>query len=55
MKENEKKINKYHTMQEMTYDPFFLIYVTELDSRKEKLKTMMKGLNGQVYTRKEIV
>lgn len=54
MATNQKKIEKYKKMQELTGQPFHLLWITELESRREKLKSMCEGLNANVYTINDI-
>ncbi len=54
MVKNKAKIDKYKRMKEMTGDPFYLIWVTELESRRYKLTQLCEGLVGQIYTFNDI-
>ncbi|WP_176140669.1 replication-relaxation family protein [Halobacillus salinus] len=51
---NQRKIEKYRRMQEISSEPFYLLFVTEMDSRKKRIEKLMSGSSGQVYTASEI-
>lgn len=51
---NRKKIEKYKKIKEMSGLAFNLIWVTELESRRNKLQELMDGLTGRVYTFRDI-
>ncbi len=55
MATNSRKIEKYAKMLRNSQEPFFLIWVTELESRRATLNRLMNGLPGQVYTLNEIL
>ncbi|MFC4409426.1 replication-relaxation family protein [Chungangia koreensis] len=54
MAKNEEKIEKYRKIKELTGQPFNLIWITELESRRESLRELMEGLTGRVYTLNDI-
>jgi Replication-relaxation len=54
MVKNKSKIDKYKKMKELTGDPFYLIWVTELESRRYKLTQLCEGLVGKIYTFNDI-
>jgi len=51
---NKQKADKYRKLKEMTGQKFYLIWVTEIESRKDKLRELSFGLPGRVYTLGEI-
>lgn len=51
---NQRKIEKYRKFKELTGQKFFLIWITELDSRRVKLKELSEGLSAIVHSAKEI-
>ncbi|MFJ7681142.1 replication-relaxation family protein [Peribacillus butanolivorans] len=51
---NKQKADKYRKLKEMTGQKFYLIWVTEIESRKDKLRKLSFGLPGRVYTLSEI-
>lgn len=51
---NRRKIEKYRKMQEKAAQPFHLLWITELESRKPALQELCKGIPGRVYTLREI-
>ncbi|MBS4171959.1 replication-relaxation family protein [Bacillus sp. FJAT-49736] len=54
MKTNRIKMEKYRKIKEMTGNEFHVVWVTELESRRIKLKELMKDFPGRVYTLNEI-
>lgn len=54
MIKNQRKIEKYKKLQTLTDQPFHVVWVTELESRRPKLTELSAGLSGRVYTLKEI-
>jgi hypothetical protein len=54
MIKNRAKIEKYKKIKELTGDPFHLIWITQLESRRPKLNELMDGLPGRVFTHNEI-
>jgi hypothetical protein len=54
MIKNRAKIEKYKKIKDMTGQPFHLVWITELDGRRAKLKEITEGLTGHVYTLNEI-
>lgn len=54
MAKNALKIDKYKKLKQMTGDPFNIIWVTELETRRHKLTQLCEGLVGRVYTFNEI-
>lgn len=55
MNVNKKRIEKYKRIQELTEQPFRLVWVTELESRRPRLNALCMGLKSRVYTLKEIM
>ena len=55
MSKNRAKIERYKKIKELTGESFHLLWITELESRRPKLNELMAGLNGRVYTLKEIL
>lgn len=55
MSVNQRKIEKYKRFKELTSQPFYLIWVTQIESRRVSLKESMKGLQGEVFTLKDIM
>lgn len=55
MSVNKKKIDRYKKIQELTQEPFRLIWVTELESRRPRLNALCMGLKSRVFTLKEII
>ncbi|SEH78722.1 Replication-relaxation [Halobacillus karajensis] len=51
---NKRKIEKYRQIQLMTGEPFYLLWVTEIEGRKPKLESYMNGMLGYVYSIGEI-
>ncbi|MBT2603710.1 replication-relaxation family protein [Bacillus sp. ISL-53] len=51
---NKSKVDKYRKIKEMTGFHFKLVWVTEIESRKDKLRELSFGLPGHVYTLGEI-
>ena len=51
---NKSKVDKYRKLREMTNKDFKLIWVTEIESRREKLRELSIGLPNHVYTLGEI-
>jgi hypothetical protein len=51
---NQRKIAKYKKIQELTGQPFHLVWITELESRRPRLTECSAGIPGRVYTLKEI-
>jgi len=51
---NKKKIEKYKKIQELTQQPFRLVWLTELESRRPKLNALCSGLKSRVFTLNEI-
>lgn len=54
MIKNQAKIEKYKKFKEMTTEPFHVLWVTQIESRKAKITELMSGLKGHVYTISEI-
>lgn len=54
MAQNQRKIEKYKRFKELVGEPFHLVWITELESRRPKLTELSSGLSGHVYTLKEI-
>jgi hypothetical protein len=54
MKRNARKIEKYKEIRRLTRGGFKLIWVTGIDSRKQKLARLCQGLPFAVYTFNEI-
>lgn len=54
MKVNRVKMDKYRRIKEMTGNEFNVVWVTELESRRIKLKELMNGIPGRVYTLNDI-
>lgn len=52
---NMKKIERYHQIRDLTKQEFYLIWVTELESRRSKLKELAGDLPCAVYTLNEIL
>ncbi|MFJ5624774.1 hypothetical protein ACIQD3_19050 [Peribacillus loiseleuriae] len=52
---NRKKIDRYKKIKEMTDQPFHVVWITEIESRKPKLTELSAGLTGRIYTLKEII
>lgn len=55
MSVNKKKIEKYRQIRDITKQPFYLVWVTELESRRAKLKELSKDLPCVVFTLKDIL
>jgi hypothetical protein len=53
MIKNSAKISKYKKLKETTDDPFHVVWITEIESRRAKLTDLMKGLPGKIFTLKE--
>lgn len=51
---NKSKVDKYRKLREMTKKDFKLIWVTEIESRREKLRELSIGLPNEIYTLGEI-
>lgn len=54
MMKNKAKVDKYKKMKELTDDPFSLIWITEIESRRYKLAKLCEGLIGTVFTLNDI-
>lgn len=54
MANNQKKIEKYKRIKELTDQKFRVIYATATETRKPKLNVLLMGLAGRVYTSNEI-
>ena len=54
MAKNKLKIQKYKEIKRITGQEFHLLWVTELESRRPKLESLMDGIAGKVYTLNEI-
>ncbi|MBS4172148.1 replication-relaxation family protein [Bacillus sp. FJAT-49736] len=54
MKVNRVKMDKYRKIKEMTGNEFHVVWITEIESRRLKLKELMQGMPGRVYTFNEI-
>lgn len=50
MATNKEKIDKYKKIRANSGEAFSIVWVTELESRREKLQELMVGLTGRVYT-----
>ncbi|MER2057222.1 MAG: replication-relaxation family protein [Niallia sp.] len=55
MVKNIKKIHKYKRFKELTNQKFHVLWVTQLESRRSKLKEMSNGLSSAVYTANDIM
>ena len=55
MIKNKHKIDKYKKIKELTGAKFTLIWLTEIRSRKQKIRELMRGINGEVFTLDEII
>ncbi|WP_352921199.1 replication-relaxation family protein [Peribacillus simplex] len=55
MQINKAKIQKYKKLQQISKDPFYVVWVTKFPGRKKKLMELSKGLKGHVYTVEEII
>lgn len=51
---NKQKAEKYRKIKEMTGFNFQLVWVTEIESRQDKLRELSIGIPGRVYTLEEI-
>ncbi|MGE7880176.1 replication-relaxation family protein [Peribacillus muralis] len=51
---NKQKADKYRKLKEITGQKFHLIWVTEIESRKDKLRELSFGIPGRVYSLNEI-
>lgn len=54
MNVNKQKADKYRQIKEMTGFNFQLVWVTEIESRQDKLRELSFGIPGRVYTLSEI-
>jgi Replication-relaxation len=54
MVKNRAKIERYKKIRELTGDPFHVVWITEIESRRPALNELMSGLSGKVYTFNEI-
>jgi hypothetical protein len=54
MIKNKQKADRYRKIKAMSADPFHVVWITQLDSRRAKLNELMEGLTGRVYTLNEI-
>ena len=52
---NRKKIDRYKKIKELTDQPFHVVWITEIESRKPKLTELSARLTGRIYTLKEII
>lgn len=55
MKDNADKIARYKKLRELTKQAFMLTFVTDLESRRRKLKQLCQGLDYQIITANEIM
>ena len=55
MQINKQKIQKYKQLQKETNQPFYVIWVTKMDSRRKRLSELSQGLPGYIYTFEEII
>ncbi|MGE6611849.1 replication-relaxation family protein [Peribacillus sp. NPDC076916] len=55
MQVNKAKIQKYKKLQQISKDPFYVVWVTKFPGRKKKLMELSAGLKGHVYTVEEII
>lgn len=55
MQVNKAKIEKYKKIQQLSKDPFYVVWVTKFPGRKKKLMELSAGLKGHVYTVEEII
>ncbi|WP_157805552.1 replication-relaxation family protein [Bacillus sp. mrc49] len=55
MQVNKAKIQKYKKLQQISKDPFYVVWVTKFPGRKKKLMELSTGLKGHVYTVEEII
>lgn len=55
MQVNKQKIQKYRKLKELSKDPFYVVWVTKIDSRRKRISELSQGLPGYVYTLEEII
>jgi len=55
MQVNKQKIEKYKKLQSMSKQPFYVVWVTKMNSRRKRLSELSKGLPGYIYTLEEII
>lgn len=55
MQVNKQKIQKYRKLKELSKDPFYVVWVTKIDSRRKRISDLSQGLPGYIYTLEEII
>lgn len=50
MASNKEKLERYKKIKAVSGEVFNVVWVTELESRREKLQELMEGLTGRIYT-----
>lgn len=55
MKENVDKIARYKRLKQITNRPFMVIFLTDIESRRRRLKALCDGLSYKVFTSSEII
>ena len=55
MQVNKQKIQKYRKLKELSKDPFYVVWVTKIDSRRKRISELSQGLPGYIYTLEEII
>lgn len=55
MQENKRKIEKYKELKKVGKQKFHVVWVTKLQSRKDRINELSYGLTGHVYTLGEIL
>ncbi|WEG14023.1 replication-relaxation family protein [Pullulanibacillus sp. KACC 23026] len=55
MQENANKVARYKRLKQFTKKPFMLVFVTDLESRRQKLIKLCEGLTYRIYSASEIM
>lgn len=55
MQVNKQKIQKYRKLKELSKEPFYVVWVTKIDSRRKRISELSQGLPGYIYTLEEII
>lgn len=55
MKENAEKIARYKRLRKLSGRSFLVVFVTDIESRRRRLKSLCDGLSYKVFTANEII
>lgn len=54
MKRNRGKVDKYRKIREATRENFKIVWITEMESRRQKLARLCAGMPFRVYTAQDV-